>query len=187
MSSSLVFDSAINRYYFPQLNDSTSSGSVDYDGDINANVEYFTNLVLKFLTVQELNPLYHSSELKKTRLFKFLVKSVQNPPLAGYLSTGNRSSFLYVEGSTAWFYDCPPSRPLFLKLQLIKIFSIPIYYQGPVMHIDPITRQIVGNSTPKSCNILPQNLLAIDPENDEHYVLTPKPVLWATPALHEPN
>ena len=33
--------------------------------------------------------------------------SVQNPQLAGFLLTGNRSNFLYVEGSTAWLYDCP--------------------------------------------------------------------------------
>ena len=32
--------------------------------------------------------------------------SVQNPQLAGFLLTGNRSNFLYVEGSTALHYDC---------------------------------------------------------------------------------
>ena len=33
--------------------------------------------------------------------------SVKNPQLAGFLLTGYRSIFLYVEGSTAWLYDCP--------------------------------------------------------------------------------
>ena len=33
--------------------------------------------------------------------------SVENPQLAGFLLTGNRSNVLYVEGSTAWLYDCP--------------------------------------------------------------------------------
>ena len=33
--------------------------------------------------------------------------SVKNPQLAGFLLTQNRSNFLYVEGSTAWLYDCP--------------------------------------------------------------------------------
>ena len=39
--------------------------------------------------------------------------SVQNPQLAGFLITGNRSNCLYVEGSMAWLYveawlfDCP--------------------------------------------------------------------------------
>ena len=42
--------------------------------------------------------------------------SVQNPQLAGFLLTGNCSNFLYVEGSTAWLYDCPHYLPLYLKL-----------------------------------------------------------------------
>ena len=33
--------------------------------------------------------------------------SVQKPQLTGFLLTGKRSNFLYVEGSTARLYDCP--------------------------------------------------------------------------------
>ena len=33
--------------------------------------------------------------------------SIQNPQLADYLITGNRSNFLCVESSTALLYDCP--------------------------------------------------------------------------------
>ena len=33
--------------------------------------------------------------------------SIKNPQLAGFLSTQNRSSFLYVQASPAWLYDCP--------------------------------------------------------------------------------
>ena len=32
--------------------------------------------------------------------------SVKNPQLAGFLLSQNRSNFLYVEGSSAWLYDC---------------------------------------------------------------------------------
>ena len=59
------------------------------------------------MTVQELNTLHTICELERNQLLTILAMSVQNPQLAGFLLTGNRSNFLYVEGSTAWLYDCP--------------------------------------------------------------------------------
>ena len=35
------------------------------------------------------------------------------------------------------------------------------------------------------CDYVPQNVIAIDPDMDEHYVLTPKPKLRAAPTLSE--
>ena len=48
------------------------------------------------------------------------------------------------------------------------------------MYIDPITRQIFGYTTPIFCDIYPQNVLPLDPDKDEHYVVNTKPVLRAT-------
>ena len=59
------------------------------------------------MTVQELNTLHTVCELERTQLLTILAMSVKNPQLAGFLLTGNRCNFLYVEGSTAWLYDCP--------------------------------------------------------------------------------
>ena len=59
------------------------------------------------MTVQEINTLHTVCELERTQLLAILAKLVKNPHLAGFLLTGNRSIFLYVEGSTAWLYDCP--------------------------------------------------------------------------------
>ena len=56
------------------------------------------------MTVQELNTLHTVCELERTQLLTVLAMSVENPQLAGFLLTGNRSNFLYVEGSTAWLY-----------------------------------------------------------------------------------
>ena len=39
--------------------------------------------------------------------------------------------------------------------------------------------------TPISSKNIPQNVIALDLDDDEHYVLTPKPVLRATPTLFE--
>ena len=59
------------------------------------------------MTVQKLNTLHTICELERNHLLTILAMSVQNPRLAGFLITGNRTNFLYVEGSTAWLYDCP--------------------------------------------------------------------------------
>ena len=58
------------------------------------------------MTVQELNTFHTICELESNQLLTILAMSVQNLQLAGFLSTGNRSIFLYVEGSTPWLYDC---------------------------------------------------------------------------------
>ena len=54
------------------------------------------------MSIQELNILHLTCELERSQLLTILAMSVQNPQLAGYLLIGNRSKFLYVEGSTAW-------------------------------------------------------------------------------------
>ena len=59
------------------------------------------------MTVEELNTLHTNCELERNQLLTILATSVKNPQLAGFLITGNRSNCLYVEGSTAWLYDCP--------------------------------------------------------------------------------
>ena len=58
------------------------------------------------MSMQQLNTLHHFSELERTQWLTKLAISVQNPHFAGYLLTGSRSNFLYVEGFTAWLYDC---------------------------------------------------------------------------------
>ena len=55
------------------------------------------------------------------------------------------------------------------------------------MYIDAVTRQIFNYATPISCINNAQNSNALDPDTDERYVLTPKPVLRATQILFEPK
>ena len=92
---------------FPELNVSNNFATIDYDAHINTKIEHTINQVFRSMTVQELNTLHTVCELEGNPLFTMLTMSVQNPQLAGFLLTGNGSTFLYVEGSTAWLYDCP--------------------------------------------------------------------------------
>ena len=52
------------------------------------------------MTVEELNTFHTVCELERNHLGTTLAMSLQNPQLGGFLLTGNRSNFLYVEGST---------------------------------------------------------------------------------------
>ena len=45
------------------------------------------------MTVQELKTLHTVCELERTQLLTILAMSVENPQLAGFLLTGNRSTF----------------------------------------------------------------------------------------------
>ena len=105
-SPTLVFDS-VKKYYFLPLNDSNSFRTVDHDARINTKIDGFINHVLKPMSVKELNKLHHICQLERAPLLTILAMFVQNPQLTGYLLTGNRSNFLYVEGFTAWLNDCP--------------------------------------------------------------------------------
>ena len=60
------------------------------------------------MTVQEPNTLHTTCELDRNQLLTLLAMSVQNPQLAGFLLTGRRSNFLYVEGSTAIYVSSLP-------------------------------------------------------------------------------
>ena len=99
------------------------------------------------MKVQELNTLRTVCELERAQLLTILAMSVKNPQLAGFLLTGNCSNFLYVEGSTAWLYDCPHFISPLYKAD--KCFDrISIHFRETIMYVDPITRQTFNYATP---------------------------------------
>ena len=147
------------------------------DAHINTNIDFTINHVFKSMTVQELNTLHTICELERTQLLTILAMSVKNPQLAGFLLTGNRSNFLYVEGSTAWLYDCPHFISPLYKAD--KCFDrIPIHYRETIIYVDPITRQTFNYATPIECGNNPQNKIELDPDSNDgdFYVLTPEPL-----------
>ena len=95
----LVQDNSNNKFIFPTKNVSKTFATIDYDDGINTKIDYNINHVFRSLTV--LNTLHSFCELERNQLLTILAMSVQNPQLAGFLFTGNRSNFLYVGGLTA--------------------------------------------------------------------------------------
>ena len=128
------------------------------------------------MTVQELNTLHTVCELERTQLLTILAMSVKNPQLAGFLLTGTHSNFFYVDGSTAWLYDCPHFISPLYKAD--KCFDrIPIHNRETIMYVGPITRQTFNHATP------------IDPDADDgnFSVLTPDPLKREPPQKCKPT
>ena len=110
------------------------------------------------------------------------------PQLAGFLLTGNRSNFLYVEGSTAWLYDCPHFLSPLYKAD--RCFDrIPIHFKDTLMYVDPITRQIYDYATPITCDNIPRNIIELDPDSDDQdfYILGPEPIKRKPPLMFTPS
>ena len=108
--------------------------------------------------------------------------SVQNPQLVGFLLSGNRSNFLYVEGSTAWLYDCPHFLSPLYKAD--RCFDrLPIHFKDTLMYVDPITRQTYDYATPIACENNPRNIIELDPDSDDQdfYILGPDPIIALDP------
>ena len=55
------------------------------------------------------------------------------------------------------------------------------------MYVDPITRQTFEYINQIPCENNPQNVIALDPDTDQYYVLIPQPNKKDPPQLFEPN
>ena len=100
ISDKIVLDNFNNKFFFPSIIVSNKFATIDYDAHLNTIIYYTINHVSRSMTVQELNTLHTVCELARNQLLTLLAMSVQKPQLAGFLLTGNRSNFLFVEGSS---------------------------------------------------------------------------------------
>ena len=136
-----------DEFLFPVLNSSNNFATIVYEAHENTKIDYYINHVVKSISVAELNTLHTNCEVERTQHLTVLAMSVKNPQLAGFLLTQNRSNFLYVEGSTAWLYECPHHlSPLYIAEQCYD--KIPVNYFDTVLYVDPITRQTFEYANP---------------------------------------
>ena len=183
----IVLDPSNNKFKFPAFNVSNNFATIDYDAHINTKIDYAINQVFR-LIVQELITLHKICELERNQLLTKLAMSVQNPQLAGFLLTGNRSNFLYVEGSSAWLFDCPHFLSPLYKAD--RCFDrIPIHFKDTLMYVDHITRQTYDYATPITCDNNPRNIIELDPDSDDQdfYILGPEPMKRKPPLMFTPS
>ena len=184
ISGKIVLDNSNNKFTFPALNVSNDFATNDYDAHINTKIDCTINHVFRSMTVQELKTLHTVCELERNQLLTIFAMSVQNPQLAGFLLTGNRSNFLYVEGSTAWLYDCPHFlSPLYKSDRCLD--RIPIRFKDTLMYVDPITRPSYDYAIPIDCDNNPRNHIELDPDSDDQdfYNLGPEPIKRKPPLM----
>ena len=118
----IQFDTSNQKHIFPALN--VANNFATLHAHINTKIDFTINHVFKSMIVQDLNTLHTVCELERTQVLTILAMSVRNPQLAGFLLTGNRSNFRYVERSTAWLYDCPHFISLYIK-QINALIEFP--------------------------------------------------------------
>ena len=188
ITGKIVSDSTTKHYVIPALNVFNNFATIDYDVHINTKIGYTINHVFLSMTVQELNTFHTICELERNQLLTTLAMSVQNPQLAGFLLTGNRSNFLYVEGSTAWLCDCPHFLSLLYKADCC-FDRIPIHYKDTLMYVDPIKRQAYDYATPIPCDNNSRNIIELDPDTDnqDFYILRREPIKRKPPLMFTPN
>ena len=123
----------------------------------------------------EIQLLKNLCEQKRTQILTNLMLSMENPRLAGYMLTENRSMFLSTDGSLAWLYHCPLMRsPSHVMNQCYD--KIRIFYKNVIFFVDPITRQTYPDAHVQNCSDRIKNLLQFDIQ-DENSWFTIRPTL----------
>ena len=86
----------------------------------------------------EIQLLENPFEQERTQLLTVLMLSMENPRLAAYMLTGNRSMFLSTYGSLTWLNHCPlmHSPPQVMNQCYDKI---PIFYKNTTQSPDKPT------------------------------------------------
>ena len=126
-------------------------------------------------------------EQERTQILTIPTLSMENPHLASYMLTGNRSMFLSTDGSLAWLYHCPLMRssPHVMNQCYDKI---PILYKNAIFFVDPITRQTYPDAQVQNWSHRIKNLLQFDMEDeDSWFTITPKLDHRKRPAIFGPK
>ena len=92
--------------------------------------------------------------------------SHENPRLAGYSVTRNRSMLIKINGNVDWLYNSP---------ELYKCHNrIPILYEDEIHFVDPISRQTFTEAEEQLCSDEHSNLFQLDVDDENSRVeLTP--------------
>ena len=160
---------------------------VDYKMHMGTKLDYLFFQSSRLLQASEMQLLKSQCEQERTQILTILMLSLENPRLAGYMLTGNRSMFPETDGSLAWLYHCPlVHSPLHTMNQCYN--RIPILYEGQFQFVDPITRQTHPAAYIQNCTDRIKTLFQFDmDQEDKWYTLTPGIVHQDRPAVFGPK
>ena len=110
----------------------------DYKMHLGTKNDYLFFQRSRLLHATEIQLLQNQCEEERTQILTSLMLALENPRLAGYMLTGNRSMFLETDGSVAWLYHCPKVHsPLHTMNQCYD--KVPILHRRQIQFVDPIT------------------------------------------------
>ena len=161
--------------------------NMDNEMHMGTKLDYLFFQISRLLQASEIQLLKNQCEQERTEIPTIPILSLENPRLAGYMLTGNRSMFLETDGSLAWLYHCPlVHSPLHTMNQCYN--RIPILYEGQIHFVDPITRQTHPAANIQNCTDRIKNLFQFDmDQEDSWYTLTPGIVHQDRPAVFGPK
>ena len=76
--------------------------NIDYGLHFGRKTDYLFFQSPRLLRTTEIQLLHNQCEQERTHSLTNLMLALENPRLAGYMLTGNRSKFLATNGSVAW-------------------------------------------------------------------------------------
>ena len=162
--------SLINRTYFD---------AIHYDIHLDRKLDYTISRIFQEMSLSELETLHQLCELERTQIFQSLALAVLKKPYAGYLLSGNRSSFIDYEGNILWYYTCTKKvSPLYVFEDKRCYKRIPIFYKNKVYFIDTLSRRTYfwNTAVPRGSENS-HNVVQLNPDEDKNYLLTPYPTL----------
>ena len=129
-----------------QTADTDNCLNIDYEMHAGTKIDYLFYQSSRLLQATEIQLLQNQCEQERTQILTNHLLAFENPRLAGYMLTGNRSMFLETDGSVAWLYHSPKVHsPLHTMNQCND--KIPILHRGQIQFVDPITRQTYPRAT----------------------------------------
>ena len=161
--------------------------NMDYEMHLGTKTDYLFFQSSRLLQATEMQLLQNQCEQERTQILTNLMLALENPRLAGYGFTENRSLFLETDGGLAWLYHCPKVHsPLHTMNQCYD--RIPILYQSQIQFVDTITRQTYTNAKAQNCSDRIKNLFQPDmDQEDSWYSLTPGIEHQDKPAIFGPE
>ena len=161
--------------------------NIDYEMHLGTKIDYLFLQSSRLLQTTEIQLLQNKREQERTQFLTYLMLALENPRLAVFMLTGNRSLFLDTDGSVAWLYHCPKIlSPLHTRNQWYD--KIPILYRGQILFVDLIFRHTYPHAMVQNYKDLIKNLFQLDmDQEDSFYTLTAGIVHQDKPAIFGPQ
>ena len=114
--------------------------NMNYEMHMGTELDYVFFQSSRLLQTAEIQLSKSQCEHERTQILTVLMPSLENPRIAGYMLTENRSMSLETDSSLAWLYHCPLilSPPQTMNLCYERF---PVLYEVQFQFSDPIIRQ----------------------------------------------